>query len=32
LNKKAGFKVLRTTPDYYEAPRESTVVMGLRLG
>jgi ribosomal protein S18 acetylase RimI-like enzyme len=32
LNKKAGFKVLRTTPDYYGEPRESTVVMELRLG
>lgn len=31
LNKKFGFKVLRTTPNYYRAPRESTVVMELRL-
>ncbi len=31
LNKKFGFKVLRTTPDYYENPREPTVVMELRL-
>jgi hypothetical protein len=30
LNKKFGFKVLRTTSDYYEAPWESTVVMELR--
>jgi ribosomal protein S18 acetylase RimI-like enzyme len=31
LNKKFGFEVLRTTPDYYESPREPTVVMELRL-
>lgn len=31
LNKKFGFTVLRTTPDYYGDPRESTVVMELRL-
>ncbi len=31
LNKKFRFKVLRTTPDYYENPREPTVVMELRL-
>jgi ribosomal protein S18 acetylase RimI-like enzyme len=31
LNKKFGFKVIRTTPDYYENPREPTVVMELRL-
>ena len=31
LNKKFGFTVLRTTPDYYEQPTESTVVMELRL-
>ncbi|HEV2173652.1 MAG TPA: GNAT family N-acetyltransferase [Nitrospira sp.] len=30
LNKKVGFKVVRTTPDYYEQPREPTVVMELR--
>ena len=30
LNKKFGFKVLRTTSDYYEAPWESTVVLELR--
>lgn len=27
LNKKFGFQVLRTTPDYYDNPREPTVVM-----
>jgi ribosomal protein S18 acetylase RimI-like enzyme len=31
LNKKFGFEVLRTTPNYYEDPREPTVVMELRL-
>jgi ribosomal protein S18 acetylase RimI-like enzyme len=31
LNEKFGFKVVRTTPDYYESPREPTVVMELRL-
>jgi ribosomal protein S18 acetylase RimI-like enzyme len=31
LNKKAGFRVIRTTPDYYEEPREPTVVMEKRL-
>ncbi len=31
LNEKFGFKILRTTPNYYEEPRESTVVMELRL-
>jgi ribosomal protein S18 acetylase RimI-like enzyme len=31
LNEKFGFKVIRITPDYYEGPRESTVVMELRL-
>ncbi len=31
LNKKFGFQVLRTTPDYYEDPREATVVMELCL-
>jgi GNAT superfamily N-acetyltransferase len=31
LNQKFGFKVLRTTPDYYDRPREPTVVMELRL-
>jgi ribosomal protein S18 acetylase RimI-like enzyme len=30
LNKKVGFKVLRTTSGYYEAPSEPTVVMELR--
>jgi ribosomal protein S18 acetylase RimI-like enzyme len=27
LNEKFGFRVIRTTPDYYEEPREPTVVM-----
>jgi ribosomal protein S18 acetylase RimI-like enzyme len=31
LNKKFGFKVLRTTPNYYEEPLEPTVVMELQL-
>ena len=31
LNTKFGFKVVRSTPRYYDAPRESTVVMELRL-
>ena len=31
LNEKVGFKVLRTTPNYYDYPREPTVVMELRL-
>ena len=31
LNKKFGFKVIRTTPGYYTAPTESTVVMALCL-
>jgi ribosomal protein S18 acetylase RimI-like enzyme len=31
LNKKFGFKVLRTTWDYYEDPSEPTVVMELPL-
>jgi len=31
LNERFGFKVLRTTSDYYEDPREPTVVMELRL-
>jgi ribosomal protein S18 acetylase RimI-like enzyme len=31
LNQRFGFKVLRTTPNYYEDPREPTVVMELRL-
>ncbi len=30
LNAKFGFKVVRTTPRYYDAPPESTVVMELR--
>jgi ribosomal protein S18 acetylase RimI-like enzyme len=31
LNRKFGFKVLRTTAGYYESPREATVVMELKL-
>jgi ribosomal protein S18 acetylase RimI-like enzyme len=31
LNKKFGFKILRTTPNYYENPREATMVMELQL-
>jgi ribosomal protein S18 acetylase RimI-like enzyme len=31
LNEQFGFNVLRTTPNYYEDPREPTVVMELRL-
>ncbi|MCX6623294.1 MAG: GNAT family N-acetyltransferase [Acidobacteria bacterium] len=31
LNRKFGFKVLRTTPGYYAGPPEPTVVMELRL-
>jgi ribosomal protein S18 acetylase RimI-like enzyme len=31
LNKKFGFTVLRTTPNYYEKPGEPTVVMERRL-
>jgi ribosomal protein S18 acetylase RimI-like enzyme len=31
LNKKFGFQVLRTTPGYYDDPREATVVMERRL-
>jgi len=31
LNRKFGFRVLRTTPDYYVEPRESTVVMEVQL-
>jgi ribosomal protein S18 acetylase RimI-like enzyme len=31
LNKKFGFRVLRTTPDYYVDPSEPTVVMELLL-
>ena len=30
LNQKFGFKIIRTTPGYYEDPRESTVVMERR--
>jgi len=32
LNKKFGFKVIRTTPSYYDDPPEATVVMERRLG
>ena len=32
LNKKFGFRVLRTTPGYYRDPPDSTVVMELLLG
>lgn len=32
LNKMFGFQIVRTTPGYYENPREATVVMELRLG
>lgn len=31
LNEKFGFKIIRTTPGYYEGPREPTVVMERRL-
>jgi ribosomal protein S18 acetylase RimI-like enzyme len=31
LNERFDFKVLRTTPNYYDSPRESTVVMELQL-
>ena len=31
LNRTFGFKILRTTPSYYDHPREATVVMELRL-
>lgn len=31
LNRKFGFKVIRTTPHYYENPTEPSVVMALRL-
>jgi ribosomal protein S18 acetylase RimI-like enzyme len=31
LNKRFGFKILRTTPGYYDQPREGTVVMELPL-
>jgi ribosomal protein S18 acetylase RimI-like enzyme len=31
LNKKFGFQVIRTTPNYYEEPCESTVVMEVLL-
>ena len=31
LNRSVGFEVIRTTPHYYDAPDEATVVMELRL-
>ena len=31
LNQKFGFQVIRSTPNYYENPREPTLVMELRL-
>jgi ribosomal protein S18 acetylase RimI-like enzyme len=31
LNEKVGFKVIRSTPNYYDRPREATIVMELRL-
>jgi len=31
LNRKFGFKVLRTLPNYYQRPREATIVMALHL-
>lgn len=31
LNRSFGFRTIRTTPHYYEAPDEPTVVMELRL-
>jgi len=31
LNEKFGFKIIRTTPGYYDGPRESTVVMERQL-
>jgi ribosomal protein S18 acetylase RimI-like enzyme len=31
LNRKFGFKVIRTTPNYYQNPPEATVVMSLQL-
>ena len=31
LDKKFGFRVIRTTPEYYRSPTDSTVVMELRL-
>ena len=31
LNRSFGFKIVRTTPDYYQQPLESTVVMELLL-
>lgn len=32
LNRRFGFRILRTTPGYYTGPKDSTVVMELRLG
>ena len=31
LNRKFGFRAIRTTPGYYANPSEATVVMELRL-
>jgi ribosomal protein S18 acetylase RimI-like enzyme len=31
LNRKFGFKVIRTTPRYYQEPADATVVMELKL-
>jgi GNAT superfamily N-acetyltransferase len=31
LNRKVGFRTIRTTPGYYAAPADATVVMELRL-
>ncbi len=32
LNRKFGFRILRTTPAYYVDPSEATIVLELRLG
>jgi ribosomal protein S18 acetylase RimI-like enzyme len=32
LNRKFGFKVIRTVPGYYDKPEEPAVVMELQLG
>jgi ribosomal protein S18 acetylase RimI-like enzyme len=31
LNQKFGFRIIRVTPGYYSSPRDSTVVMELKL-
>jgi ribosomal protein S18 acetylase RimI-like enzyme len=31
LNRKFGFRVVRTVPAYYENPRDATLVMARRL-